>query len=54
MDDVLGKEQLRDLHARIVRIETRLVQLMVHLGMDPYAKPEAERVYLDRPAKEKR
>lgn len=26
------------LEQRIRRIETRLVQLMIHLGMDPYSK----------------
>lgn len=50
----MNEEQIKDFTARLVRVETRLVQLMVHLGMDPYAKPEKERVYLERPKEQKR
>lgn len=37
-------ESLAEVQRRLTRIESRLVQLMMHLGMDP-----AERVYGQQP-----
>ena len=30
--------QLIDMEKRLIRIESRLVQIMMHLGLDPYRK----------------
>lgn len=36
-------DDLKKLTQRLARIESRLVQLMIHLGLDPYGKTyEAE------------
>ena len=34
------EERLADLTARVTRLESRLVQLMLFLGADPYGKNE--------------
>ena len=37
----LNSEKLDDIVARLVRMESRLCQFMIHQGADPYAKPPA-------------
>jgi hypothetical protein len=36
MNDI--QQQIENLERRMARIESRLVQLMIHLGADPYEK----------------
>lgn len=43
-DEYLGRQNeerqphLSDVEKRLIRIESRLVQIMMHLGLDPYRK----------------
>lgn len=36
------EEQLRDIEHRLARVESRLVQLMIFLGANPYGKNDPE------------